>query len=114
MQREAHNEAQEVAGMADATDRAGGPIELVSRTTSKELGDRIEAEWTLSATPGLEWAEVFQFASITRTGPVDWVQGGGPDVEGDVIRWFVPTSYLDDADAEVVQRVETANTRSAA
>lgn len=108
-------EWREVTGMTDATDRAGGPISLVRRTTAKEIGDRIEAEWTLSAKPGLEWAEVFQFTSVMpRTGPVDWVQGGGPDVEGDVVRWFVPTACLEEADAEVQQRLETANTRSAA
>jgi hypothetical protein len=40
------------------------------------------------------------------------VNGGDPDVIGTVIRWFVPTEHIDDADAEVHYRVSVANKRS--
>ena len=69
------------------------------------LGERVEVEWRLDGTPDLEWTEVFQFAEVDeRQGPVDWTQGGGPDVVGDTVRWFVPSSSLDDAEAEVARR----------
>ena len=94
-------------------DRDGqGTISIVGRTTAREIGDRVEVEWALSGVPGLEWAEVFELASVgPREGPVDWRDGGGPDVEGGVVRWFVPTQSLPDADAEVADRLDMANRR---
>jgi hypothetical protein len=93
---------------------AAGVITVTGRTTAVEIGERVEVEWTLSALPGLEWVEVFQFAEVgERDGPVDWRDGGGPDVVGDAVRWFVPTGELDDADAEVARRLEVANRRCA-
>ena len=90
------------------------PIAVVGRTTAREIGERVEVEWQLDATPDLEWTEVFQFAEVAeRQGPVDWTQGGGPDVVGGTVRWFVPTSSLDDADHEVARRLEVANLRCA-
>jgi hypothetical protein len=90
----------------------GQVIAIVGRTTAKEIGDRVEVEWALSSAPDLEWTEVFQFASVGgREGPVDWIEGGGPDVVGSVVRWFVPTASLDNADAEVALRLVVANER---
>jgi hypothetical protein len=98
--------------MAEETDRNGAAIAVTGRTTVREVGERVEVEWALNAPPGLEWTEVFQFASIGgRAGPVDWVEGGGPDVEDDVVRWFVPADRLDDAEHEVARRLEVANLR---
>ena len=94
-------------------DRAAGDIVVVSRTTADELGGRVEVEWTLSATPVLEWVEIFQFAAVAdRDGPVDWVMGAGPDVIGGVVRWFVPAGSLENAEAEVAHRLSVANERS--
>ena len=90
------------------------PIAVVGRATAREIGERVEVEWQLDGTPDLEWTEVFQFAEVEeRRGPVDWTQGGGPDVVGGTVRWFVPTSSLDDADHEVARRLEVANLRCA-
>ena len=90
----------------------GVPVTITGRTTSRELDDRVEVEWSLSRAPGLEWTEVFQFATVDdREGPVDWLEGGGPDVVGTTVRWFVPTSSLDNADAEVAHRLGVANRR---
>ncbi len=51
---------------------SGKQVELVGRSTVKEVGDRIEVEWTLSDTPPLEWAEIFQMAvSPDREGPIE-------------------------------------------
>lgn len=87
-------------------------IRIVDRTTVKELDDRLEIEWQLSAKPELEWAEVFQLAEVPdRHGPPDWVGGGGPDVMGAVVRWFVPGEEVDNADAEVQHRLSVANQR---
>jgi len=94
-------------------DRDGdGAISIVGRTTSGEIGERVEVEWRLSTVPDLEWAEVFEFASVgPREGPVEWRDGGGPDVEGDAVRWFVPTASLPAADVEVASRLDVANRR---
>ncbi|HEY5108635.1 MAG TPA: hypothetical protein VII96_03400 [Acidimicrobiales bacterium] len=87
-------------------------IAIVGRTTAPEIGERVEVEWSLSVEPGLEWAEVFQFASVEdREGPVDWMEGAGPDVVGGTVRWFVPTASLDNAEAEVLHRLRVANER---
>jgi len=95
-------------------DRGRAPIAVVGRTTAREIGERIAVEWQLDGTPDLEWTEVFQFAEVDeRQGPVDWTQGGGPDVVGGAVRWFVPSSSLDDADAEVARRLGVANQRCA-
>jgi len=100
--------------MADRTERDGAAIAIAGRSTVREIGERVEVEWALNATPDLEWTEVFQFASVGgRDGSVDWVEGGGPDVEGHVVRWFVPADRLDDADTEVARRLEVANLRCA-
>ncbi len=40
------------------------PVAVVGRTTAREIGDRVEVEWRLTPTPGLEWTEVFQFAEV--------------------------------------------------
>ncbi len=91
-----------------------GAISITGRTTAKEIGERVEVEWALTAAPGLEWTEVFQFTSVgERGGPVDWREGGGPDVVGDVVRWFVPSALVDEADAEVDRRLDVANARCA-
>ncbi len=96
------------------TDGGGSVITIVGRTTAKEIGERVEVEWALSAEPGAEWMEVFEFASVdARRGPVDWVDGGGPDVVGRSVRWFVPSASIDDADAEVARRLDVANRRCA-
>ena len=90
------------------------PISIVDRTMAREIGERAEVEWALDAEPDLEWIEVFQFADVDdRVGPVDWTGGGGPDVVGRTVRWFVPTDSLDNADAEVAHRLEVANRRCA-
>jgi len=89
-----------------------GAITVTGRTTAREIGERVEVEWGLSTTPALEWVEVFQFAEVGgREGPVDWTDGGGPDVVGDTVRWFVPTAELDGADREVARRLDVANQR---
>ena len=41
-------------------------ITIVGVTVVEELGDRNEVEWQLSATPELEWAEIFQLAGSGR------------------------------------------------
>jgi len=93
-------------------DRIGGDIVVVRRTTAEELGGRVEVEWTLSATPDLEWIEIFQFAAVAdRDGPVDWVMGAAPDVIGGVVRWFVPAGSLENAETEVAHRLSVANER---
>jgi len=98
--------------MTDAIDAEAGAVRIIGRTTSGEIGDRVEVEWALDAAPGLEWTEVFQFTEVgARRGPVDWRDGGGPDVVRDTIRWFVPAGELDDADAEVARRLAVANQR---
>jgi hypothetical protein len=100
--------------VAEEADVETGAISVTGRTTAREIGERVEVEWGLSATPGLEWVEVFQFAEVgERDGPVDWRQGGGPDVVGATVRWFVPTAELDGADREVSRRLEVANRRCA-
>ncbi len=93
-----------------AVNREG--IAIIGRTTVEELGDRDEVEWQLSATPELEWTEIFQLAVPSdRKGSVEWVKGGGPDVIGGVVRWFVPSGEIDEADAEVRHRLSVANQR---
>jgi len=86
-------------------------IRIVDRTTVKEVGDRFEIEWQLSAKPELEWAEIFQLASSDRHGSLEWVKGGGPDVMDTVVRWFVPGEEIENADAEVRHRLSVANQR---
>jgi hypothetical protein len=87
-------------------------IRITGRCTFKEIGDRIEVEWQLDAQPDLEWAEIFELTAVAdRQGTLEWVRGGGPDEIGNVIRWFVPTSHIEDADAEVRYRVSVANKR---
>jgi hypothetical protein len=87
-------------------------ITIVDRTAVKEIGDRIELEWKLSAKPELEWAEIFQMAELAnREGPDDWTMGGGPDVMDSVVRWFVPVEEIDHADAKVRRRLSVANQR---
>ena len=93
-------------------DTSWDEIRITNRKTFKEIGDRVEVEWELSARPELEWAEIFQMASISdREGRLEWVMGGGPDVIEGVVRWFVPTPQIENADAEVRQRVSVANER---
>jgi hypothetical protein len=88
------------------------PITIVDRTTVKEVGDRVEVEWKLSATPEIVWAEIFQMAVLSdRDGPMDWMMGGGPGVMGSVVRWFVPIEEIENADAEVKHRLAVANER---
>jgi len=90
-------------------------IEIVDRTTVRELGDRVEVEWALSARPDLGWAEDFQLAErADRHGPDEWSDGGGPDVFGAAVRWFVPLAELDAADDEVRRRLAVANVRAVA
>lgn len=87
-------------------------ISITGRTTFKEIGDRIEVEWQLDAQPDLEWAEIFETTAVAdRQGTLEWVRGGSPDVIGTVVRWFVPTPQIDDADAEVRYRASVANKR---
>jgi len=91
---------------------AVGTIATTGRTTAREVGERVEVTWALDAVPDLEWTEVFRFAEVgERRGPVDWREGGGPDVVGASVRWFVPVDELDDADDEVAWRIEVANRR---
>ena len=105
-------EQQEMVRVLEQSQSAPGPIVVTGRTTATEIGDRVEVQWTLSAAPGLEWTEVFQFAEVgVREGAVDWRDGGGPDVVRDTVRWFVPSADLDDADAEVARRLSVANER---
>jgi hypothetical protein len=96
-------------------DMAGADLEgltIVGRTIVGELGDRNEVEWQLSATPELEWAEIFQLSGPSdRKGSIQWVEGSGPDVIGAVIRWFVPNGEIEEADAEVRHRLSVANQR---
>jgi hypothetical protein len=88
-------------------------ITIIGRTTVQEPGDRNEVEWQLSATPELEWAEIFQLAGTSnRKGSTEWVRGSGPDVIGAVVRWFVPNGKIEEADAEVRHRLSVANQRS--
>ena len=95
------------------TDAKKDAIRIVNRTTVKEVGDRMEVEWQLSATPDLEWAEVFQLAVPSdRQGSSEWVRGGSPDVIGAAIRWFVPSEEVEDAEAEVQHRLNVANERT--
>ncbi|HVB90876.1 MAG TPA: hypothetical protein VND70_02135 [Acidimicrobiales bacterium] len=94
------------------TDHQGDLITIIGRKTTKEPGDRVELEWELSARPPLQWAEIFQMASpAERHGSVEWVRGGGPDVIGEVVRWFVPASEVEQADLEVRERLTVANQR---
>lgn len=87
-------------------------ISITGRSTAREIGRRVEVEWTLDAEPDLEWTEVFQLTEIQdREGPVEWTQGGGPDVVGSTLRWFVAVDNLEDAEAEVAHRLEVANRR---
>jgi len=89
-----------------------GEIAIVGITIVEELADRSEVEWQLSATPDLEWAEVFQFSGPSeRHGSAQWVQGSGPDVIGPAVRWFVPNGEIEQADAEVRHRLSVANAR---
>ncbi len=88
-----------------------GVIGIVERRTTNEVGDRVEVEWTLDEVPSLEWAEVFQMAAAERHGPLEWVHGGGPDVIGASVRWFVPASEVEAADREVRGRLAAANLR---
>jgi|SRR5271157_2266252 len=94
-------------------ERDDAPIAIVGRTTAREIGERVEVVWSLSAEPDLEWTEVFQLASVGgREGPVDWIEGGGPDVVDGTVRWFVPSASVDNAEAEVTHRLQVANGRS--
>ena len=87
-------------------------IAIIGRTSEKEVDDRVEVEWKLSAKPELEWAEIFQMADLSeRNGALEWVSGGGPDVLLDSIRWFVPAKEIENADAEVRHRLNMANGR---
>lgn len=87
-------------------------IAIIGRTSEKEVGDRVEVEWKLSAKPELEWAEIFQMADLSeREGTLEWVLGGGPEVMLDVVRWFVPGNEVENADAEVRHRLYMANGR---
>jgi len=87
-------------------DEVRNGIRIIERSTFKEIGDRIEVEWQSDARPSLEWAEIFRMAGAAhRRGTLEWVKGGSPDVMGTVIRWFVPTAHVDDADAKVYTRI---------
>lgn len=99
-----------VLNMAGAKEQ---DIRIVGRTTAKEVGDRLEIEWQLSAKPELEWAEIFQLAAPSeRHGSLEWVEGGGPELIGAVVRWFVPSGEIENAEAEVQHRLSVANQRS--
>lgn len=94
------------------TDAGWEDIRIVDRNAVREIGDRVEVEWNLSRIPELEWAEIFQMADLSeRQGSIEWVLGGGPDVLHDLIRWFVPSRQIEDADAEVRHRLVMANGR---
>lgn len=87
-------------------------IAIIGRTSEKEIDDRIEVEWKLSAKPAPEWTEIFQMADLSeREGTLEWVLGGGPDVLLDSVRWFVPAKEIENADAEVRHRLNMANGR---
>ena len=87
-------------------------IAIIGRTSEKEIDDRVEVKWQLSAKPELEWAEIFQMADLSeRNGALEWVSGGGPDVLLDSIRWFVPAKEIENADAEVRHCLNMANGR---
>ena len=87
-------------------------VRIVGRSAVREIGDRLEIEWQLNVKPELEWAEVFQMAVPSdRQGSPEWVEGGGPDVIGATIRWFVPSGEVEHADAEVQHRVSVTNER---
>jgi hypothetical protein len=87
-------------------------LRITGRITVVELAARNQVEWQLSATPELEWAEIFQLAGPSnRKGSTKWVRGSGPDVIGAVVRWFVPDGKIEEADAEVRQRLSVANQR---
>ena len=87
-------------------------IAIIGRTSEKEIDDRVEVEWKLSAKPELEWAKIFQMADLAeREGTLEWVFGGGPDVLLDSVRWFVPADEIENADTEVRHRLNMANGR---
>jgi hypothetical protein len=93
-------------------ERVPESIAIVGRTMALEIGERVEVEWSLNVEPDLRWTEVFQFTSVdVREGPVDWMEGAGPDVVDGTIRWFVPTASLANAESEVVHRLKVANER---
>jgi hypothetical protein len=105
-------EQEEVVSVVESSQPVPGAIAVTGRTTAVEIGDRVEVQWRLTAAPGLEWTEVFQFTEVgMREGAVDWRDGGGPDVVRDTVRWFVPSSELDEAEAEVAHRLAVANER---
>ena len=85
----------------------------MGRTTATEIGERVEVEWELDAAPTSEWTEVFQFAAVeNRAGPVDWIEGGGPDVVGHVramVRAHRVTRQC--RGQEVAHRLDVANRR---
>lgn len=99
----------------DGADMAGTKrqdISIVDRTIVKEVGDRVEIEWQLNAKPELQWAEIFQMLEASdRHGSLEWIGGGGPNVMGTVVRWFVPGEEIENADAEVRHRLSVANRR---
>ncbi len=97
----------------DSNEGSPHSVRIVNRTLVKEVGDRVEMEWQLDAKPGLDWAEIFQLvAPSARQGSTEWVNGGGPDVIGAAIRWFVPNEDVESAEAEVHYRLDVANDRS--
>ncbi len=90
------------------------PVSVLGRTVSEEIGDRVEADWVLSAAPGHEWVEVFQLAEpADGEAAAELLDAGGPDVVGASVRWFLATALLDEADVEVGRRIEVANRRCA-
>ncbi len=95
------------------TETNAAELTIVHRTVIKEIDDRVEVEWRLSSQPDLEWSEIFQMAEASgRRGSIEWVKGGGPDVLGDVVRWFVPAGEIESADTEVRERLSVANQRT--
>ncbi len=87
-------------------------ISIIDRTIVKEIGDRVEIEWQLNAKPELQWAEIFHMVEVPdRIGSLEWIRGGGPDVMGTVIRWFVPGGEIEHAESEVRHRLSVANRR---